>query len=289
MTELRRSLFFVAIYITGIIALGVLDLQNVAVVNFANYFYLAAMVFVLLVLIVPSLHQVPLYSLLFLSAVMYLALVRAVDRSHTGSSAVDVIALETILVLVGVWLSHRFASVFAHSESLMEILAKGTFPSRVTSVDAASGPIRTEFNRGRRYQRPIALLVLQPAVADGEIVKEILKGLQHDVLNRLHLARVAQVSSALLRQSDMLLRDEIGQFVVICPETSKADVLVLACRIQETVLERTGIHLAYGAAVFPSDALTFEDLWQTARRRVGWPEQAGAPEASQESAVEKVP
>ncbi len=97
------------------------------------------------------------------------------------------------------------------------------------------------------------------------------------------------MSSALLRQSDMLLRDEIGQFIVVCPETSKANVLVLACRIQQTVLERTGIHVAYGAAVFPSDALTFEDLWQTARRRVGWPEQTSAPEASQESAVEKVP
>ncbi len=289
MTELRRSFFFVVLYVTSIIALGVLDLQNMAVINFANYFYLAAMVFVLAVLLIPSLHQVPLYSLLFLCALIYLSLVKVVDRSHSGSPAVEVIALELILVLVGVWLSYRFAEVFAHSESLVDVLAQGTFPSRVLSLEAASGRIRTEFNRGRRYQRPIALLVLQVAPEDGEIVKEILKGLQRDVLHRLHLARIAQVSSACLRQTDMLLRDDDGQFIILCPETSKPDVLVLASRLQEAVRERIGIQLTYGAAVFPTEALTFEDLWQTARRRLSAPELATADEEKEQTVRSEVP
>ena len=281
MTELRRSLLYVALYITSIIALGVLDLQNMAIINFANYFYLAAIFLVLAVLLIPSLHQVPLYSLLFLCAMLYLLLVKALDRSRTGSQSVEVIVLEMILVSGGVWLAYRFAVVLAHSESLMDILAQGTFPSRVLSLEAAGSRIRTEFNRGRRYQRPIALLVLQPAPADGEIVKEILKGLQRDVLHRLHLARIAQVASACLRQTDMLLRDDNGQFIILCPETSKADVLVLGGRLLEAVRERTGIQVTYGVAVFPVEALTFEDLWQTARRRLDFPDLATAAEQKQ--------
>ncbi len=289
MTELRRALLFVALYVASIIALGVLDLQNIVIINFANYFYVAAIFLVLAVLLIPSLHQVPLYSLLFLCALLYLLLVKVVDRSHTGSSSVEVIILELILVSAGVWFAYRFAVVLAHSESLMDILAQGTFPSRVLSLEAAGSRIRAEFNRGRRYQRPLALLALQPAPEDGEIVKEILKGLQRDVLHRLHLARIAQVASACLRQTDMLLRDDNGQFIILCPETSKEDVLVLGGRLLDAVRERTGIHITYGAAVFPADALTFEDLWQTARQRIGHPEWAGAPEGSPKSAVEKVP
>jgi GGDEF domain-containing protein len=288
MTELRRSLLYVALYITSIIALGVLDLQNMAIINFANYFYLAAIFLVLAVLLIPSLHQVPLYSLLFLCAMLYLLLVKALDRSRTGSQSVEVIVLEMILVSGGVWLAYRFAVVLAHSESLMDILAQGTFPSRVLSLEAAGSRIRTEFNRGRRYQRPIALLVLQPAPADGEIVKEILKGLQRDVLHRLHLARIAQVASACLRQTDMLLRDDNGQFIILCPETSKADVLVLGGRLLEAVRERTGIQVTYGVAVFPVEALTFEDLWQTARRQLGAPGMATAVEEQERTAHSRV-
>jgi Ca2+/Na+ antiporter len=288
-TELRRSLLLVALYVISIIVLAVFDLQNMAVINFANYFYLAAIFLVLAVLLIPSLHQVPLYSLLLLCAVLYLLLVKAVDRSHTGSPAVEVIALELILVSVGVWLAYRFAVVLAHSESLMDILAQGTFPSRVLSLEAAGSLIRTEFNRGRRYQRPIALLVLRPAPDDGEIVKEILKGLQRDVLHRLHLARIAQVASGCLRQTDLLLRDDDGQFIILCPETSKADVLVLGSRLLEAVRERTGIQVTYGAAVFPAEALTFEDLWQTARRRLSNPGWADAVEEPERTARSELP
>lgn len=110
-------------------------------------------------------------------------------------------------------------------------------------------------------------MVINAVLKDEEVIKDMLKNLQQDVLARLSNARVGQAVGEVVRQTDLVLRDHNGRFVVLCPETDLESASFLAKRIKLAVEERTGLHVTYGAASFPSEALTFEDLLYIARDR----------------------
>lgn len=266
MTNLKKSLFWIAFYLFTMLVLGQLDRSDTPVINFVAYFYLAAIFIVPVMIFVPSLHKVSVVvPMVFLGAI-YFALLRIIDRS-TGSMNVEVIVLEFVLLEVGVWLSYRLAVAVEGSESLMDILAQGTFPYRALELDAASEQIKNEFARSRRFHRPLSLVVVYAFPKDEEVVREMVKSLQRDVLTRLSNARIGQAIGEAIRQTDLLIRDHVGRYIVLCPETDVNDVVFLAGRISQIVEERTGLQVNCGIASFPDEALTFEDLLFMARDR----------------------
>jgi hypothetical protein len=56
--------------------------------------------------------------------------------------------------------------------------------------------------------------------------------------------------------------------VILCPETNLENTILLAKRIAQAVKERTNLHVLWGVAAFPEEALTFEDLLQKASERL---------------------
>jgi GGDEF domain-containing protein len=266
--KLRKSLLWVALYLSLIIILGILDEGNRPIINFVSYFYISALTFVLLITVLTSLSKIPLYLLLVASGVIYLALGRLINRSQTGSTALDVIIIELAILELGVWLSFQLGNVITHSESLIDVLAQGSFPNRAIELDEALDKINIEFARSRRYHRQISLMVLQTLPEKSEVVKETLKSLQQDVLNHLHLARTAQMVSECIRQTDMLLQDHSENFIILCPESTLESMVPLAMRIQDKVQQQTGLLVSFGLSLFPDEALTFDDLVQIARERL---------------------
>jgi hypothetical protein len=216
---------------------------------------------------VPSLSKVSVVVPMFFWGAIYFALLQIVDRTLTASLNVEVIVLEIVILEVGVWLSYQLAVGIAQSESLMDVLAQGTFPNHAIDMDKASEQIKIEFSRSRRYHRPLSLLVVHAFQKDEEVMREMLKSLQQDVLTRLSNARVGQAIGDAIRQTDFLIRDHIGRFVIICPETDLENAVFLARRTCKVVEERTGLQVNCGVASFPDEALTFEDLLYIARDR----------------------
>ena len=267
MTNLKRSLFWIGFYLLIVLVLAQLDRSDTPIINFAAFFYLLAIFLVPVMIFVPSLHKVSVFVPMFFWGAIYFALSRVIDRSLTGSSDIDVIVLEIVIVEVGVWLSYQLAVGIAQSESLMDVLAQGTFPHRAIEMSAASDLIKTEFGRSRRYHRPLSLLVVHASPKDDEVVREVLRSIQQDVLNRLSNARVGQAIGDSIRQTDLLIQDHIGRFVILCPETDLENAFFLAERTRKIVEEHTGLHVTCGVASFPDEALTFEDLLLIARDR----------------------
>ena len=267
MTNLKRSFFWIAFYLLLILVLGQLDRSDTPIINFAAYFYIAAIVVVPVMIFVPSLHKVSVVVPMFFWGAMYFALLKLIDRSHTGSMNVEVIVLEIVILELGVWLSYQLAVGIERSESLMDILAQGTFPHRAIELEFASEQLKTEFSRSRRYHRPLSLLVVHAVPKDEEVAREMLKSLQRDVLSRLSNARIGQSIGEAVRQTDLLVRDKIGRFIVLCPETDLESAIFLAERICKIVEERAGLQVNCGVASFPDEALTFEDLLHLARDR----------------------
>lgn len=272
MTNLKRSFFWAAFYLALIFVLGQADYAGRPIVNFASYFYLAVLVALPATLFFPGVSRVSVYVPLLIWAGVYMVVLQTIDRNpSTENLELSVIALEFILLEVGVWFAHQLAGQIAHAESIMDALALSAFPNRAHDIDAENQRIRIEFTRSRRYHRPLSLVVIESESEADKVTREMLRSIQHDLLNRFSSARVGQIIDDRIRQTDLVLRDHSGRFVILCPETDFESVSLLAKRISQAIQERTSQKVLWGVAAFPDEALTFDDLLQKARNRLANP------------------
>jgi GGDEF domain-containing protein len=272
MTNLKRSFFGAAIYLALIFVLGQFDYANHPIINFASYFYLAVMVAVPVTLFFPSISRVSVYVPLFVWAGVYLVLVQIINRNYSANKGeLPVVVLEFMLLEVGVWFAHQLALQISHAESIMDALALSAFPNRARDIDSENQRIKIELTRSRRYHRPLSVVIIQSESEDEKTIREMLKSVQHDLLSRFTTARVGQIIDDRIRQTDLVLRDHKGRFIVLCPETDLPNASLLAKRISQAIKERTSLHVLWGTAAFPEEALTFEDLLQKARERLAFP------------------
>jgi hypothetical protein len=269
MTNLKRSFFWAAIYLALIFVLGQSDYAGRPIINFASYFYLAVLVAVPVTLFFPSISRVSVYVPLLVWAGVYLVLLQIINRNYSANTGeLPVIVLEFMLLEVGVWFAHQLALQISHAESVMDALALSAFPNRANDIDSENQRIKIELTRSRRYHRPLSLIVIESESEDDKTTREMLKSIQHDLLNRFTSARVGQIIDDRIRQTDLVLRDRRGRFIILCPETDLGNASLLARRISLAVKERISLNVFWGVASFPEEALTFEDLLQKARERL---------------------
>ncbi len=145
----------------------------------------------------------------------------------------------------------------------MAALALNAFPNRARDIDSENQRIKIELTRSRRYQRPLSIVVIE--AEEEKVTEETLKSVQHDLLKQFTSARFAQIIDNCVRQTDLVLRDRQGRFVVLCTETELSRATLLAKRIVQAIQEKTSQQARWGVAAFPDDALTFDDLRQKAQ------------------------
>ena len=268
-TNLRRYFLWSALYLAMIFIMGQADYLGRPIINFASYFYLVAMLGVPVTLFFPSVTRVSTSVPLMVWAGVYVILSLVINRARTTTSNdVSVIVLEFMLLEVGIWIAHQLAQQISHAESVMDELANEAFPHRAQELDEGSRRVKIEFNRSRRYRRPLSLLLLEVDPDQQRDNGEVLKSIQIDIVNRFTSARVGQIIDDRVRQTDLVLRDKRWRFVILCPETDLSSGLLLARRITEAVQEKTGLAILWGVAAFPEEALTFDDLMKKARERL---------------------
>jgi len=269
MTNLKRAFFWAAIYMGIVFVLGQADYTGRPIINFASYFYLSVLIAIPVTLFFPSISRVPPFIPLLAWAGFYLVLLQIIDRDLSADpSEFAVIILEFVLLEAGVWFAHQLALQIGHAESIMDALALSAFPNRAHNIEEESQRIKIELTRSRRYHRPLGLVVIESESEDQKTTREMLKSIQQDLLNRFTSARVGQIINDRIRQTDLVLRDHRGRFVVLCPETDLDSTILLANRIAQAVKERTNLNVLWGVAAFPEEALTFDDLLQKASERL---------------------
>ena len=269
MTNLKRSFFWAALYLAVIFFLGQADYSGRPIINFASYFYLLVILAVPITLFFPSISRVPSFVPLVFWAGVYLVLLQTIDRGLSSTvGEFSVVVLEFVMLEIGVWFAYQLTSQLSHAESIMDALALSAFPNRAHDIEVEQQRIKIELTRSRRYHRPLSLVIIESMNDDEKIAIEVLKGIQHDLMNRFTSARVGQIIDDRIRQTDLVLRDYRGRFVILCPETDLASANLLAKRIVSSIKERTDLYARFGAAAFPDEALTFDDLLQTASERL---------------------
>ena len=269
MTNLKRSFFGAAVYLAVIFVLGQADYADRPLINFANYFYLAVLVAIPLTLFFPRISRISVYAPLLFWAVVYIALLQLINRNYSANRGeLAVVALEFMMLEMGVWFAHQLAVQISHAESIMDALALSAFPNRARDIESENQRIKIELTRSRRYHRPLSVVIIQSESEDEKLIREAFKNIQHDLMSRFTSARVGQIIDDRVRQTDLVLRDYKGRFIVLCPETDFSNASLLAQRIAQAIKERTSLRVLWGVAAFPEEALTFEDLLQKARERL---------------------
>ena len=269
-TNLRRYYLWCALYLALILVMGQADYLGVPIINFASYFYVVAMIGVPLTLFFPYVTRVSTSVPMLAWGGVYVVLTFLINRAHSTKASNDlaVIILEFMGLEVGIWLAHQLALQISHAESVMDELAIDAFPHRAQELDEGSQRVKIEFNRSRRYHRPLSLLLLEvdPEYQKGN--REVMKSIQYDIANRFTAARVGQIIDDRIRQTDLVMRDRRWRYVILCPETDLSASLQLATRIVTVIKEKTGLAILWGVAAFPEEALTFDDLLKKARERL---------------------
>lgn len=277
MTNLKRSFFWAALYLAVMFVLGQADYAKRPIIDFAAYFYLAVIVAVPVTLFFPSISRVSVYVPLLAWMGIYVVLLQIKDRLYRADpSELPIILLEFVLLGAGVWLAHQLAVQISHAESIMDALALSAFPNRAQDIESEHQRIKIELTRSRRYHRPLSLLVVQADTHmvigseshDETATREMLKSIQQDLLSRFTSARVGQIIDDCIRQTDLVMRDRRARFIILCPETDFGNASLLGKRIAQAVKGKTNLHVLWGVAAFPEEALTFDDLLQKARERL---------------------
>jgi hypothetical protein len=269
MTNLKRSFFWATFYLAIIFVLGEADYAGRPIINFASYFYLAVILAVPATLFFPGISRVSPIVPLSVWAGVYLVLLQTINRGLSANAGeLSVIVLEFILLEMGVWIAYQLALQIGHAESVMDALALNAFPNSAQDVDSESKRIKIELTRSRRYNRPLGLVIIEAEPDDRRAAREMLKSIQHDLTARFTSARIGQIIDDRIRQTDLELKDRSGRFIVLCPETELASAIMLGTRIALAVEARTDLHILWGCAAFPEEALTFDDLLAKARERL---------------------
>jgi hypothetical protein len=140
-----------------------------------------------------------------------------------------------------------------------------TIPTFRNSADL----IAKEFARMRRYDRPLAIVVIRLKSAFDEALPggrsagaaSVKSDKEADMPNQLSFLLACSLFLDALRESDIATYDPTNnQFILILPESNKSQALLTILRLQDMFAKRTATDLEAGISEFPSDGLITDDL-----------------------------
>jgi GGDEF domain-containing protein len=266
MNDLKNSvalLFFFLLLIFGVAQVNYIE-ENV--LNFSPLFFVLVTLAVVTGLLFKPSTRLTIYTFIMAWGVVYVLGWVFYWRVY-AREPMQVLIIQFLLVEISAGLAFDVGRQMAQVSSLLRGLTASTYPNRTIELAQAEGRISAELTRSRRYHHPLSLLVVHvDRFAQGQLEQHV--ALQRDILAQFASAKVGQIISERARETDLIMRDQQGRFILLCPETSHESSNTLARRIQEAVAVSLGAEISTGSSFFPTEALTFDDLIQKAEERL---------------------
>ena len=174
-----------------------------------------------------------------------------------------------LLPLIALPLALTYANLKSHMERLAESLTDPltTLPNRRFLLSH----VEHELARARQAGRPMALIII-----DLDRLKHLNDTFGHHV-GDVALCRVAWCIERAIRANDVCARYGGDEFVVVLPGCGRKQAARLACDVQNAVAAlavepapgtRVPLGISIGAAIFPEDGQSFDELLPTADARM---------------------
>lgn len=266
MKDLKSTFALLLIYLLVVFALAELPIFESFPYGFSPYFLIMMILATLSTVLIPRFRWMKIYGLLsFWAMVMIVLSVLSLPQTRAN---VQMLMIEFLLVEMVVWMAYELNRQIAAAEEAIENLAATTFPHRTLDMQKMGDQIDIELARSRRHHRPLTVLVVEPEKVMQDDRQKAYQVLRHNLLQHFTAASIGQIIAERARETDLIMRDRSGHFVILCAETDRQSSNVLAERIEQAIQEHMGATAQWGVASFPDEALTFEELFQLARERL---------------------
>lgn len=270
MSELKLSITILVSYVTLVLGIANVDAFQSSVLDFnPEFFVLVAIIVFSELMITGNLIRqgvkISYYTVILFWVIVY---VLAWMFYFGDERPIQVEIIQLLLVVISAALAYDVGKRTGQLDKTLEGLSSSAYPNRARDIQDARDLIAAEITRSRRYHHPLSILTFRLNLQRNKKTWKGYEPLEIDMLERFTVAKISQILSDLARNTDIVLRDKDGQFVLLCPETDTNNVTILAERISATVNESLKTDIDWGSAAFPDEALTFDDLLQTARGRL---------------------
>jgi hypothetical protein len=273
MNDLRISITILVSYVIAILGVANIDEFQESYIDFSPIFFILIAIVIFSELILVSLLIRSGVKLRYYSVIVFWVIVYAVMWAFYSSSrtTIEVHIIQFLLLILSAILAYDVGRRIGELDKTLEGLSSSAYPNRARDMQSSRDLIAAEITRSRRYHHPLSLLTIKLGKPTGKEGWRELETLASDMYERFAIAKVSQILSDLARSTDIILYDRDGQFVLLCPETNLNNISVLAERMEAAVEESINAKIDWGTAAFPDEALTFEDLLQTAQKRLATP------------------
>ncbi len=270
MSELKLSITILLSYIIAVMGVANIDEFQESIIDFNPEFFIlmAAAVFFQLI-ITGSLIRAGVKITQYVIILFWLGVYGLFWIFYFGNSRpIEVQLIQLLLLLISAGLAYDVGKRLAQVDKVMDSLSSGAYQNRVRELQSAQEIIAAEITRSRRYHHPLVVLSLRLSswVGNGADLQRY-DSLERDMIKRFAVAKMSRILSELARSTDIILRDKEGEYILLCPESNLKAASILAERIEAAVDESLNAKIEWGSAEFPDEALTFDELLQTARRR----------------------
>lgn len=172
---------------------------------------------------------------------------------------------EMFLISLGLTISRRISEYMDETNSVVkEITYAHLSPPK--QLHEVIYEIEVEITRGIRYQRSLAMLVLDIVPnLESEQQGAHLSRLQREMLEGYFNSRVGHEVVRLTRNTDIVAATEkVGCFYLVCAETDKRSIIHLAERINIMIEEYFDASMRWGASEINSTTQSFPALLEVA-------------------------
>jgi GGDEF domain-containing protein len=270
MSELKQSIITLFIFIVLLLGAANVESFQESFIDFSPIFFvLIAIILFTELIVVGSLIKAGVQLSQYVVIAFWLVVYGLVWYFYLGDEkSIEVNLVQGMLVLLSAVLAFDVGRRIDQTDIALERLAASNFPNRAMDIQSARDLVNAEITRSRRYHHPLSILTVQlekkKAWDDWKNSELFAK----ELMERFAIAKVSQILSDHARSTDMVLRDRGGKFVLLCPETNQTSTNILAGRIAEAVKRQLDANVECGSSSFPDEALTFEDLMDTANNRL---------------------
>jgi len=266
MKDLRNSVVLLLSYFTIVLGIAQVEGFEDNILNFEAAFFVMLAVTTALGVFGPSRLRISIFVYIVHWAFVYAIVWGFYWRFLDSPRSIQELGVQFLLVEIASVLAYIVGQNIAKIDHLVDNLTANTYPNRTINIEDASDRIGGELMRSRRYNRPLSVLTLEFEQMGKN--KLDFEAVRKDILKSFTFAKIGEIISDQARQTDLIMADHSDNFVIVCPETNHRETKIFADRICKAINEKLSTNVLVGAASFPSEALTFDDLLGTARNRI---------------------
>ena len=258
LSQLFLLLFFASLFIL-----------NDVYTRFGIGIYVNVVTFILIVIVVLSITLIPpirtlnLYYLILISTILYI-ITRVIPHLSPNIKPYIEFAFEYVILMFSIFLAIQNNHAMDEIKIKLDIFNIPKTKHQILDLLETSDSIELEFNRARRYNYPISIIVikLRSQIQDsGKRLEDPQKTYNRKLAYKQLVYQLIKSLDDFVREFDQIIKiDDQKQVLVLCPETDEEHAKKLVDRLYEKVFTSMDLNPEIEVALFPKDGPTFHSI-----------------------------